>query len=144
MLIGSYQHTIDAKGRMFMPARYRDELGDTFIVTKGLDRCLVVYSVDEFMLLKQKVDALPITNKNAREFTRFYFSGAAECTPDKQGRISIPQKLREYANLDKDVTVTGASTHAEIWNSAEWEKLESSLDEIDPDEMAEKMADFGL
>ena len=94
MLMGEYQHSLDNKGRMFMPSKFREELGDTVIVTLGLDNCLFAFPLDEFEKLKNKLDSLPLSNKDARQFVRFFFAGACECETDKQGRIMIPAKLR--------------------------------------------------
>ena len=138
MFIGEYQHSLDAKGRMFMPSKFRDELGETFIVTLGLDYCLFAFPIDEIEKLKVKIDSLSISNKEARQFARFFFAGACECETDKQGRIMIPAKLRIYAKLEKDVTVVGVSTRLEIWNSETWEK-ENGIDSFDPDTLSEKM-----
>ncbi|MBR5156907.1 MAG: division/cell wall cluster transcriptional repressor MraZ [Clostridia bacterium] len=138
MFIGEYQHSLDAKGRMFMPSKFRDELGETFIVTLGLDYCLFAFPIDEFEKLKVKIDSLSISSKEARQFARFFFSGACECETDKQGRIMIPAKLRNYAKLEKDVTVVGVSTRLEIWNSEDWER-ENGIDSFDPDTLSEKM-----
>ncbi len=143
MFIGEYQHTLDAKGRMFMPSKFRDELGETFIVTLGLDHCLFVFSSDEFDRLKSKMDALSIANKDARQFARFFFAGACECEMDKQGRIMLPAKLRSYAELEKDVTVVGVSSRLELWNTEKWE-AEHSFDNFSPEELSEKMELLGL
>ena len=143
MFIGEYQHTLDAKGRMFMPSKFRDELGETFIVTLGLDHCLFVFSSDEFDRLKSKMDALSIANKDARQFARFFFAGACECEMDKQGRIMLPAKLRSYAELEKDVTVVGVSSRLELWNREKWE-AEHSFDNFSPEELSEKMELLGL
>lgn len=143
MFIGEYQHTVDVKGRMFVPAKFRDELGEKFIVTIGLDRCLFVFPEETFNIYKEKLDAISLANKDARNFTRFFFAGAAECELDKQGRIILPQKLRTYAMLDKDVTVVGVSGRVEIWNTEEWDK-EHSLENFSPDEFSEKMELLGF
>ncbi len=143
MFIGEYQHTLDVKGRMFVPSRFRDDLGDTFIVTLGLDNCLFVFPQEEFDRLKAKLDAVSITNKDARRFARFFFARASECEMDKQGRIMIPAILREYAGLTKDVTVVGVSNRVELWNSEAWEE-EHSFDKFSPDELSEKMELLGL
>ena len=95
MFFGEYQHTLDAKGRMFVPAKFREELGEKFIVTIGLDRCLFVFPLETFMTYKEKLDAISLANRDAREFTRFFFAGAGECELDKQGRIMLPAKLRQ-------------------------------------------------
>ncbi|MBR5236079.1 MAG: division/cell wall cluster transcriptional repressor MraZ [Clostridia bacterium] len=143
MFIGEYQHTLDAKGRMFVPSRFRDDLGDVFIVTLGLDNCLFVFPQDEFDRLKAKLDAVSITNKDARRFARFFFARACECEMDKQGRIILPGNLREYAGLVKDVTVVGVSNRVEIWNTTDWEN-EHSFENFSPDELSEKLGLLGL
>ena len=125
MFIGEYSHVLDAKGRMFMPAKFRDELGEKFIVTIGLDRCLFVFPTETFQIYKEKLDAISLANRDARNFTRFFFAGAGECELDKQGRIMLPQKLRTYARLEKDVTVVGVSGRIELWNTEDWEKEHS-------------------
>lgn len=143
MFFGEYAHVIDAKGRMFIPAKFREELGEKFIVTIGLDRCLFVFPTETFSIYKEKLDAISLANKDAREFTRYFFSGAGECEPDKQGRIMIPQKLRTYAGLEKDVTVVGVSGRVEIWNTEDWEKGHS-LENFSSEEFSEKMELLGF
>lgn len=134
MLIGEYQHNIDAKGRVIVPAKFREDLGDCFYVTKGLDGCLFVLSAEEWNALQKKITAMPISK--ARSLQRFFFAGAAEVEPDKQGRILLPQQLREYAGLEKDVTFIGTSSRAEIWSSEKWADFNSSLTQ---DSIAEAM-----
>ena len=114
MFMGEYNHTIDAKGRLIVPAKFREILGDNFIVTKGLDGCLFVYPNDEWTRFEEKLKSLPLTNKNARQFTRFFLAGAAACEVDKQGRILLPQVLREFASLEKDVVLVGVASRIEI------------------------------
>jgi len=125
MLIGEFQHTIDPKGRVIVPARFREDLGDKFYVTKGLDGCLFVLSPNEWNRLQEKVSAMPISK--ARGLQRFFFSGAVEVQPDRQGRILLPQTLRSYAELVKNVTFIGASNRAEIWNTDSWTSFNSTL-----------------
>lgn len=125
MLIGEYQHNIDAKGRVAVPSKFRDDLGALFYITKGLDNCLFVLPQDEWDRLVEKIKTLPISK--ARGLQRFFFSGAAEVAPDKQGRILIPQQLREHAQLDKEVTFIGTSSRVEIWNSSKWVEFNSEL-----------------
>ncbi|MGI6031042.1 MAG: division/cell wall cluster transcriptional repressor MraZ [Eubacteriales bacterium] len=125
LLIGEYSHNVDSKGRMIMPSRFREILGETFIVTKGLDNCLYVYSMEEWKGLEDRIRTLPLSK--ARDLQRFFFAGAAVAEPDKQGRIILPANLRKYAGLDKDVVVTGASTHVEIWDKSRWEQQVESL-----------------
>lgn len=124
MLIGAYQHNLDPKGRVTIPAKFREDLGDCFYVTKGLDGCLFVLSAAEWTRLQEKMKGLPLSRSVALQ--RFFFSGAAEVEPDKQGRILLPQQLREYANLTKDVTVTGVSSRAEIWDTGRWQQFADS------------------
>ncbi len=143
MFFGEYQHTLDAKGRMFVPAKFRDELGEKFIVTIGLDRCLFVFPMETFMVYKEKLDAISLANRDAREFTRFFFAGACECELDKQGRIMLPAKLRQYAKLEKDATVVGVSGRVEIWDKESWESTHS-IENFSPDEFSEKMELLGF
>ncbi|NLU35463.1 MAG: division/cell wall cluster transcriptional repressor MraZ [Clostridiales bacterium] len=143
MFIGEYQHTIDSKGRVFMPAKFREKLGEKFVVTKGLDNCLFVYPNEEWQSLESKLRTLPLTSREARAFIRFFFAGAAECEADKQGRILIPANLREYASLEKELSIIGVSTRVEIWDRETWEKYngQSSLDQ---ESIIEKMAELGI
>ena len=137
MLIGEYIHSLDSKGRLIMPAKLREDMGEKFIITTGLDGCLFGFSMPEWKQFEDKLKTLPITNKNARNFVRFFLSGATECELDKQGRFLIPGKLREVASLDKDVTIIGAGTRIEIWNKEKWEEHNSeenlSIAEIEKD-----------
>ena len=107
MFMGEYNHIIDAKGRLIIPARFRELLGEEFILTKGLDGCLSIYPMDAWEAFETKLRALPLTNKNARTFTRFFVAGATNCELDRQGRILVPQTLREFAGLEKEVVLTG-------------------------------------
>ena len=143
MFFGEYQHSIDPKGRVFMPAKFRDDLGEKFVVTKGLDNCLFVYPNEEWKSFEQKLRTLPLTSKEARAFIRFFFAGAAECEADKQGRILLPANLRDYAGLEKDLSIIGVSTRVEIWNRDAWESYngESSMDQ---EAIIEKMAELGI
>lgn len=139
MLIGEYQHNIDAKGRVIVPSRFREDLGERFYIAKGLDHCLFVFSPEEWDRLQEKVSAMPISK--ARGLQRFFFSGAAEVVPDKQGRILIPQVLRDHAKLEKDVTFIGASSRAEIWNTDAWNAFNENLTE---ESIAEAMDELEL
>ncbi|MBR1779714.1 MAG: division/cell wall cluster transcriptional repressor MraZ [Clostridia bacterium] len=127
MLIGEYQHNIDAKGRVAVPTKFRDDLGMRFYITKGLDGCLFVLQQNEWEKLEEKVRQLPISK--ARTIQRFFFSGAAEVQPDKQGRILIPQPLRDHASLTKEVTFIGTSNRVEIWDSDRWTSFNSAITE---------------
>lgn len=143
MFMGEHQHNIDPKGRLFIPARFREGLGDCFVVTKGLDGCLFAYPRLEWETLEQKLKSLPFTKGDARAFVRFFFSGAAECEVDKQGRILIPGNLREYAQLEKDVVVIGVSSRVEIWAKGQWERYSAQAGSS-YEEIAEKIVDLDL
>ena len=143
MFYGEFQHTLDAKGRIIVPSKFRDGLGFEFIVTKGLENCLFAYSMNEWREIEAKIKQLPFTDKDVRAFTRFFFAGAAACELDKQGRIVIPQNLRSYASLEKDVVVAGISNRVEIWDRQKWDEYNSS-DFMNDDSVAEKMAMLGI
>ena len=141
MLIGEYEHSLDAKGRLIMPAKLRQDMGEKFIVTKGLDGCLFSFSQEEWLNFETKLKALPLSDKNARNFVRFFLSGATECELDKQGRFLIPNNLRNSAGLEKEVIIIGVGTRLEIWNKDTWEKCD---EDISADEIAENMANLGI
>jgi MraZ protein len=143
MFMGEYRHTIDDKGRIIIPAKFRENLGDLFVVTRGLDRALFAYPCAEWIQLEQKLKALSFTKTDARKFTRFFFSGAAEVEQDKQGRITLPLPLREYAGLKKECVVIGVSTRVEIWCKAAWEEY-YTISAESFNEIAENMVDFDL
>lgn len=143
MFIGEYNHSMDDKGRLIMPSKFRDSLGYEFVMTKGLDNCLFVYPKDEWKVLEEKLKSLPLTNKDARAFIRFFFSGATECNLDKQGRVLIPSNLREHSRLEKDAVVIGVSTRIEIWSSTEWSDYNDD-DSLSYESIAEKMAELGI
>ena len=136
MFIGEYEHSVDAKGRVIMPAKLREDIGEKFILTKGLDGCLFAYSQTEWTNFEEKLKTLPLTNKNARDFVRFFLSGAIECEIDKQGRFLIPGNLRAYSKLDKEIVILGVGTRIEIWNKETWN---NSAEDISADEIAENM-----
>lgn len=139
--MGEYNHTIDAKGRLIIPSKFREVLGDEFVVTKGLDGCLFVYDNQEWNTFEEKLKALPLMNKESRKFVRFFLAGAATTEVDKQGRILIPSVLREFAQLDKDVVLVGVGSRIEIWSRDKWEEA-SEYDDME--EIAEHMSDLGL
>jgi MraZ protein len=143
LFYGEYQHSLDQKGRIIIPVKFRDELGNKFILTKGLENCLFAYSKEEWGILEAKLKALPLTDKNARAFERFLFTGATECEMDKQGRVLVPQNLRDYAGLEKDIYIVGVSRRVEIWDKTKWEKY-LSPENISPEEIAEKMTMLGI
>lgn len=143
MFMGEYKHTIDAKGRLIVPAKFRDLLGEVFVVTKGLDGCLFAFADEDWKKLEEKLRALPLSDKAARKFSRFFLAGAGQVETDKQGRILIPGGLRTFAGLEKDVTLVGVGNRVEIWNSDKWE-VNDTYDEDEVDEMAEHMSGLGI
>ena len=143
MFIGEYQHTLDTKGRIIIPSKFREELGEEFVMTKGLDNCLFVYPKKEWAILEEKLKTLPLTNRDARAFIRFFFAGASEGVLDKQGRVLIPSNLREHSKLDKDAVVIGVSTRMEIWSKEEWDAYNND-DNLSYDSIAKKMAELGI
>ena len=143
MLIGEYEHSLDAKGRLIMPAKLREDIGEKFIITKGLDGCLFGFSQNEWKNFEEKLKTLPLTNKNARDFVRFFLSGAIECEIDKQGRFLIASNLREYGALEKEAVIIGVGTRIEIWNKDKW-KTYNSEENISADEIAENMTMLGI
>ena len=141
MFMGEYNHTIDAKGRLIVPSKFREKLGDEFVVTKGLDDCLFVYPLEEWAHIEEAFRKAPLTNKKARDFVRFFFAGAASCEVDKQGRILLPATLRAYAGLEKEIVSAGVLNRVEIWDKEKWER---SNDIGDMDEIADYMAELGV
>ena len=143
MLIGEYEHSLDVKGRLIMPAKLREDIGDNFIITKGLDGCLFGFSLKEWESFEEKLKSLPLTNKNARDFVRFFLSGAINVDIDKQGRFLIAGNLREYASMDKEVVIIGVGTRIEFWSKDKWKNY-SSCDNISADDVAENMTMLGI
>ena len=143
MLLGEYEHSIDTKGRIAMPAKLREGLGGKFIITKGMDGCLFVYAMDEWQRVEQKLASLPMSRKTARDFTRFLFGGACEGECDKQGRVLLPASLRRYAGLEREAVIVGVGSRAEIWDAAKWQQYNEESAE-DVNELAEQLADLGI
>lgn len=141
MFMGEYNHTVDLKGRLIIPSRFREALGDTFVITRGMDGCLFVYDNEEWQAFEEKLKALPLIDKESRQFARFFLSGAAQVEVDKQGRILIPANLREAAALEKDVVLVGVASRIEIWSKERWE---GTADYQDMDEIAAHMQSLGL
>ena len=132
MLMGEYHHNIDTKNRLIIPSKFREEIGDRLIVTRGLDGCLFVYSLDKWSDMARKLDTLSFTKKDARNFTRFFLSGATMCEVDGQGRIVIPPSLISYANISKECTIIGVNDRLEIWATSKFEFIMSdNLEEIE-------------
>jgi MraZ protein len=142
MFIGEYSHNLDAKGRLILPAKFRASLGERCITTRGLDHCLFVFPLEEWTVLEQKLRGLPLTKKEARAFSRFFFSGATECDIDGQGRILIPPSLRDYAAINREAAVIGVSTRIEIWAGERWDEYCTGAEET-YEELAEKMGEGG-
>ena len=143
MLIGEYEHTIDEKGRIKMPAKLREDIGEKFVITQGLDGCLFAYSQNEWKNFEDKLRMFPLTNKDARALKRFFLARATECEVDKQGRFLISSNLREFASLQKEVIIIGVLDKIEIWSKDKW--LEYSTEEnLAADEIAERMENLGI
>ena len=143
LFIGEYEHTIDPKSRIIMPSKFRENLGEKFVVTKSLEGCLLVYSLEEWKNFEEKLRTFPLTNKDARALMRFFLAGAMECEIDKQGRFLIISSLREFAELEKEVVIIGVLTKIEIWSKEKWLKY-SETENKTADEKAEKMTDLGI
>ena len=141
MFMSEYNHTIDTKGRLIIPAKFREVLGEEFVVSKGMDGCLFVYANDDWNAFEQKLTSLPLINKEARQFARFFLAGAAQVEVDKQGRILLPAHLREFAGLDKDVVLVGVGSRVEIWSKEKWDGISEN---VDMDDITSAMAGLGL
>lgn len=143
MFLGEYNHSIDAKGRLIVPAKFREELGNDFIVTKGLDGCLYIYPNKEWEEFESKLSALPMGKSDIRKMVRFFLSSATQAEIDKQGRILIPATHRQYAGIEKDVLFAGVGKKIEIWSKEKWEET-ATFNYEDMDEVAERMSDLGI
>ena len=143
MLIGEYEHSLDVKGRLIMPIKLREDIGDNFIITKVLDGFLFGFSLDEWKKFEEKLKSLPLTNKNARDFVRFFLSGAVNSEIDKQGRFLIASNLREYASMEKEVVIIGVGTRIEFWSKDKW-KVYNNSDSFSADMLAENMTILGI
>ncbi len=143
MYIGEYNHSTDSKGRVIMPANFREELGEKFYITKGMDSCLFIYDEKEWSNLDLKMRNLRLTSKKAREFSRMFYAPARELSFDKQGRILIPQNLRTYAGIDKEVVIIGVSTRIEIWDKERWD-LYISREEMNYDEIMDEFEELDI
>jgi len=141
MFMGEYNHTIDAKGRLIIPSKYRDTLGDEFVVTKGFDGCLFLFDNLEWKTFEERLKLLPTSTQDARKLVRFFLAGATVVEVDKQGRILLPQVLRDYSLLEKDVVFAGVGNKIEIWNKERYEQV-STFDDVN--EISERMSEYGL
>lgn len=129
MLLGTHTPKIDDKGRIFLPAKFREELSDGVVMTRGQERCLYVFSKSEFAGVHEKIRQAPVTSEEARKYLRVFLSGASDDQPDKQGRVLVPAILREYAGLTKELVIIGVGSRAEIWDAASWQKYLSNNEE---------------
>ena len=143
MFIGEYQHTIDEKGRLAMPVKFRGRMSEGAVVTKGLDNCLAVYTLPEWEILAEKLATMPLTQAASRAFTRMMLAGATQLTPDKQGRVNIPGYLREYADLSGQVVVAGLYSRVEIWSQKNWQEYKTKT-ESDSSAIAEELSNLGV
>ena len=143
MFLGNYEHTIDDKGRLTIPSKFREELEGGVVVTRGLDGCLWAFSRSEWEILAEKISGLPTTNQAARNFARLMFSNASDSIPDRQGRVLIPQSLRDYAGLDPDTLLIGVMNRVEIWNPAKWSEVAAKVEE-DQEAIAAQLEDLGI
>lgn len=142
MFMGEYNHTIDAKSRLIIPSKFRELLGDEFVVTKGLDGCLFVFDNSEWTAFEEKLQKLPsLTNPDVRKFVRFFMAGATSVEVDKQGRVLIPNSLKDFAALEKDVVMIGAGSRVEIWSK---ERYEGTVTYDDMEEVAKHLSELGL
>lgn len=143
MFLGEFEHSIDSKGRLTIPAKFKEQLAGGIVITRGLDGCLWAYSREEWQKVSEKIISLPMAKTEARRFTRFMFSSASESIPDRNGRVIIPQKLLQHANIDRDVVVAGVMNKIEIWNPERWQEEQSKVTE-DPESLAAQLADLGI
>ena len=141
MFMSEYNHTLDAKSRLIIPSKFREALGEEFVISKGMDGCLFVYANEDWKAFEEKLAELPMTNKDARKFARFFLSGADTVEVDKQGRVLIPSHLKEFAGLEKDVVLVGVGKRIEIWSKEKWDVASG---EEDMDSIAESMVALGL
>lgn len=142
MFLGEYTHTLDDKGRLTIPSKFRGDLATGLVVTRSIDRCLVIYPMRAWEALKDQVSSLPLTDRNARDFRRLVFADATDTIPDGQGRVNIPQSLREYAGLDGQVVVAGCDAYIEVWNKDSWYEVRARFEESEDN--AEKWVNLGI
>ena len=144
MFLGKYSHNIDAKGRVIIPAKFREQLGEHFIITNGFEGCLFVYPMNEWEELSASLSKLPSNQKSARYLQRTFLSGAAEAEPDKQGKVLITPPHREYASLSKEVVIIGVSKRVEIWDAQRWLEYSQSEEEMTVEEAAESLEEISF
>ena len=144
MLIGSYNHSVDAKGRVFIPAKFREDLGEHFVVTRGIGKCLFVFSLEEWAKLSEKLKTIPMADRELQVFIRTFYAFASECEADKQGRILIPQRLRDLAGITKDVTAIGVMSRVELWASDAWDNYSETAENGGYEDTLSKLAELGI
>ena len=140
MFLGEYQHSVDDKGRLFIPAKLREALGKTFYICKGFDGCLLIYDEEQWQQFAAKLNALPMAKKSARDAKRFFFAGASEGSCDKQGRVLVAASMRAYADIAKDVVIIGVGDKAEIWAAERWQEQNQDADQF----MMEELGDLDI
>jgi MraZ protein len=143
MFFGKFGHTIDEKGRLTIPSKYRDTLGGGVVITRGIDRCLYIYPLEEWERLALKLQQLRMTDLDSRQFLIFLFAEASDCVPDRQGRVLIPSDLREYAGLDGNAIVTGSQNHLEVWSPDAYQAVKTKV-ESDPQGLAQRISGLGI
>ncbi len=143
MFLGEYQHNLDSKSRMIIPSKYRDMLGESFVITKGYDKCAFLYDMNEWNLLLEKLKALPKSDPEIRRFERLFIGGATQASPDGQGRVVFPQNLREYGEVTKAIVFVGVSNRIEIWAKEKWDEYNDDTNYLD-NNLAIKMAELGI
>ena len=143
MFVGEFQHTLDPKGRLILPAKFREALSDGLVMTKGFENCIFIFSRAEWPKVEDKLRSLALLKKQARMLSRFFFSGTSEEVPDRQGRVLVPQNLREHAELEKEIVVIGVANRLEVWSKANWERYSSEA-KGSYEETAEELADIDL
>jgi MraZ protein len=143
MFLGEFAHTIDDKGRLTIPAKFREDLASGVVITRGLDGCLWAYSRSEWEQLAEKISRLPTTNPAARNFSRFMFANAFDSIPDRQGRVLIPQNLRDYAHIESDTIIIGVMNRLELWNPSQWGQVLAAVEE-DPEAIVLQLQDLGI
>lgn len=143
MFFGEIRHSLDSKGRLVMPAKFREGILDGYVMTKGLDQCIFLFPLDEWKRMEEKLKSLPLTHKDARAFVRYFFSGACDGELDKQGRIRIPQNLMDYAELSTKSVVIGVGTRMEIWSESLWDDYNDD-ESLSYDQIAQQLADLGI
>ncbi|KRM75722.1 division/cell wall cluster transcriptional repressor MraZ [Secundilactobacillus collinoides] len=143
MFMGEFEHAIDTKGRLIIPAKFREQLGETFVITRGMDGCLFGYPMAQWEILQKRLAALPLNKRDARAFVRFFYSAATECAFDKQGRVNLPKPLLTHAEIQKQCVIVGVSERFEIWSQERWNAFADKAEE-NFDDIAENLIDFDI